>query len=187
VEQNDLLRKIVEVCEQLKLPHFVTGSIAATFYGEPRFTNDIDVVVDLRADQVHVFCEMFPAGEFYVSEDTARTAVISHGQFNIIHPESGLKIDVIIPADDAFNKSRFLRRRRVEAEPGLVATLATPEDVILKKLQYYKEGLSNKHLRDIAGIMKITRDAVDFDYLEKWVEVLDLKQEWQQAKIESGL
>src|SRR5277367_5739722 len=113
MDQSNLLRFVSGVAEQMGLKYFVTGSTATIFYGEPRFTNDIDVVVQLSERQVGEFCNRFPADQFYVSVPAAQDAVRRRGQFNIIHPDSGLKIDVIIPAENLFNESRFARTKRV--------------------------------------------------------------------------
>ena len=148
MEQSDLLRFVVSVLERLGLRYFVTGSTVTIFYGEPRFTNDIDVVVDLPVDAVPEFCSQFPEDEFYVSAEAARDAVGRHSMFNIIHPRSGLKVDVIIPAPSDFNRSRFARARRVRAGEDWDASFSSPEDAILKKMEFHREGGSDKHLRE---------------------------------------
>lgn len=133
MEQFDLRAYLIEVLERLGLESFITGSIAAMYYGEPRFTNDIDVVVRLSEQSVSSFCAQFPAPDFYVSEDAAKHAVWNHGQFNVIHPDSGWKIDVIVPADTPYDRSRLLRKQRARADQTHDAFFAPPEDVILKK------------------------------------------------------
>jgi hypothetical protein len=182
MEPSELLRFLVTALESLGLRYFVTGSTVTIFYGEPRFTNDIDVVVDLPNSAVSDFCERFPEGEFYVSEEAVRDAIVRRSQFNIIHPASGLKIDVMIPDGSPFNRSRFDRAKRVRAGADWDASFATPEDAIIKKLEYYREGRSEKHLRDIAGILKTSRDEVDLEYIERWISELVLEDEWQMAR-----
>lgn len=181
MEQDDLLRTAVGSLERLGLRYFVTGSMATIFYGEPRFTNDIDIVVDLPPARIIDFCAAFPAPEYYLSEDSARQAVARHSQFNIIHPASGLKIDVMVPDESAFNQSRFARRNRLRPAPGFEASFAAIEDVILKKLEYYREGGSDKHLRDIASMLKVSGEAVDRPYLEEWAERLGVADLWQDV------
>jgi hypothetical protein len=112
MEQSDLLRFVVSVLERLDLPYFITGSTMTIFYGEPRFTNDIDIVVDLPAAAVQAFCGQFPEEDFYVSEQAASDAVRRCSQFNIIQPGSGLKVDVIVPTPSEFNRTRFARARQ---------------------------------------------------------------------------
>jgi hypothetical protein len=177
--QSELLRYVIQVLEKLGLRYFVTGSTATIFYGEPRFTNDIDIVVDLPPGRVAELCAAFPSSEFYVSEEAARRAVARRGQFNVIHPASGLKLDVMIPAEDLFNRSRFARIRRLHPAPDYDAAFAAVEDVILKKMEYYREGGSEKHLRDIAGVLRISGGEVDRAYIEEWVGRLGLEEIWQ--------
>jgi hypothetical protein len=109
MEPSELLRFVVSVLERLGLRYFVTGSTVTIFYGEPRFTNDIDIVVDLPADAVAEFCRQFPDDDFYVSPEGASEAVRRHSMFNILQPRSGLKVDVIVAAPSEFNRTRFAR------------------------------------------------------------------------------
>lgn len=179
MEQFDLRAHLIEVLERLGLDYFITGSVAAIFYGEPRFTNDVDVVVRLPPDAVSRFCAQFPAPDFYVSEEAATRAVRSCGQFNIIHPDSGLKVDVIVPDDSPYNRSRLARKQRGRADPTHDAFFAAPEDVILKKMQYYQEGGSEKHIRDITGILKLSWDRLDASYVREWAARLGLTEIWE--------
>ncbi len=147
--QDELLRRVVQALEDLGIPYFVTGSIATIFYGEPRFTNDIDIVVSLSAKNASLLVEEFSSPDFYISEEAAKEAVGREGQFNLIHPGSGLKVDFMVAESTPFNKSRFARAVRVQAQPGFEASFATPEDVILMKMEYFRRGGSDKHLRGI--------------------------------------
>lgn len=178
MEPSDLLRHLVAVLERLGVPYLVTGSMATIYYGEPRFTNDIDVVAQLRLRDVTPFCQSFPSPDFYVDEDAVREAITNFSQFNVIHPASGLKIDVMIPAGTPFNRSRFARVVRARPVANLEANLAAPEDVIIKKLEYYREGGSEKHLRDIAGMLKVSGERIDRDYLADWCARLGLADAW---------
>ena len=179
MEQSDLLRFVVAALQRLGVEYFVTGSIASMYFGEARLTNDIDVVVRLPPQLIDQFCVQFPTSEFYLSADAVRQAVLQHGQFNIIHPEAGLKVDVMIPSDTAFNQSRFARRRRVTPAPDYSADFASPEDVILKKMDYYREGGGEKHLRDSTGILRIGGNGIDRQYIADWAERLGLQEIWQ--------
>jgi hypothetical protein len=178
MEQLDLLRYVTRVVEDMGLRYFVTGSTATIFYGEPRFTNDIDVVVELSEQRITEFCRRFPQEEFYLSETAARDAVRNTAQFNIIHPASGLKVDVIVPEPSPFNESRFLRVRRLHSAEDLDVCFASPEDAIIKKMDYYREGSSEKHLRDIAGVLKTSRDQIDVAYITQWAQQLGLGDLW---------
>lgn len=174
----ELLQRVTEVFEGLKIPYLVTGSIASMAYGEPRLTNDIDIVAGISEKHIPSLISAFPQEQFYISEDMIKEAIRHHGQFNIIHPASGLKVDVIIRKDTVFDQSRFKRARKISAGESYEAAFASPEDVIIKKMEYYKEGGSEKHLRDIAGILKISGDAVDRNYIAYWSGQLGLSDIW---------
>jgi hypothetical protein len=113
---SELLEHVVSVFERLGIPYLVTGSVAAMAYGEPRLTNGIDIVAGITERHISGLREAFPAEEYYLYEDAVRDAIRRPGQFNIIHPASGLKIDVIIRRDTPFDRSRFGRIRRIH--PG---------------------------------------------------------------------
>lgn len=177
--QDELLVLVVQTLEDLELPYFVTGSMATILFGEPRFTNDIDVVVRLTTDRIEALLGAFPESEFYSDEEQIRTAIARRGQFNVIHPASGLKVDFMIPTMDEFDRIRFARARRVHPVADQEANFASPEDVILKKLQFFREGGSEKHLRDIAGVLRISGSEVDRDYVERWADRLGVLESWK--------
>ncbi len=152
--------------------------MATIAYGEPRFTNDIDGVVRMIGAQIDPFCAAFPVEEFYVSPDAVKDAVSRNGQFNILHPSTGLKIDVMVADQSDFNVSRFSRARRLHVAMDHEVTFASPEDVIIKKLAFYQEGGSEKHLRDIRGVLTVMVEQLDRGYIEKWVSRLGLTREW---------
>jgi hypothetical protein len=169
---------LVTTLERLGIPYQITGSTATITHGEPRFTNDIDVVVDLRPEQIASFAAAFPAPEFYLSVDAVRAAVRQRHQFNIIHPASGFKVDVIVLPDNDAARSQWQRSVRLSIAPGAQASFISPEDVILRKMEYYKEGGSEKHLRDIAGVLKVQGGQIDRRYITDWSARLGLSDIW---------
>jgi hypothetical protein len=179
VEQVDLLRYVVEVLEERGITYMVVGCFASGAYGEPRLTQDIDIVVDLRPDQVEPLCAAFPEEDYYVSREAALNAVVRREQFNIIHPASGNRIDLIIARKDAWGQAQLSRRQRMRVFPDRDVYFARPEDIIISKMAYYREGGSEKHLRDITGIMKVSGEEVDTAYIRQWAEKLGLTEIWQ--------
>ncbi|HPW17581.1 MAG TPA: hypothetical protein PLP83_04275 [Candidatus Aminicenantes bacterium] len=178
MEQDELLRHAARCFVEHGIRYFVTGAVAAIAYGEPRLTNDIDVVADLDEDKIPRLKSCYPAEEFYFDEGSAGRAVRTRSKFNIIHPGSGLKIDIMIARGDEFDQSRFRRVRRLKPLEDTEVDFASPEDVILKKLDFYRRGGSDKHLRDIAGILKISADIIDLAYIEVWARTLGLEELW---------
>ncbi len=180
MEVDELLRIAVEACDLLGITYLVTGSTASIAYGEPRFTNDIDIVIDLPSDLVDAFCDAFPDGEFYLNRETVRACVRDAFQFNLIHPASGLKIDFIVLTPSEYDRSRVERRRLLPALADRDVFFASPEDVIIKKMIYYREGQSPKHIRDIGGIMRVQGVKLDRDYITEWAGRLGVDDIWLQ-------
>lgn len=174
----ELLQKVAEAFEKLRIPYLVTGSVASMAYGEPRLTNDIDIVAAIEVRHMQGLLKAFPEDEFFVTEEMIKDAISNLGQFNIIHPASGLKVDVILKKNSPFDNSRFSRARRIHPAESYDASFAAPEDVIIKKMEYYKEGASEKHLRDITGILRISGDIVDKDYISTWADRFGLSEIW---------
>ncbi len=96
----------------------------------------------------------------------------------MIHPASGLKVDVFVAAQSEFDRQRLDRARPLSVFADRTVSFATAEDVILKKLQYFREGSSEKHLRDIAGVLRIQGERVDRTRIVHWAERLGLSEIW---------
>lgn len=182
MELYELLAQVVETFERLHIPYLVTGSMASMAYGEPRLTNDIDLVAGIQEAQISGLLAAFPPESFYLSEEAIQEAVHVQGQFNIIHPASGLKVDVMIRKDTSFDRSRFARARMLRPVESYEAAFASAEDVIVKKMEYYREGGSEKHLRDITGMLKVSGDEIDRAYIAEWADRLGLREMWEMIQ-----
>jgi len=174
----ELLKYIIKTFESLNIQYFITGSIAGIFYGEPRFTNDIDIVADIKKKHIPDLLKTFSEDEFYISKEAVLEAIKYNSQFNIIHPASGLKVDIIIRKQNDFDDSRFNRINKITPIENTIANFASPEDVILMKMKYYKQGQSEKHIRDIVSILKISGDLINKDYIDNWAKKLDVLNIW---------
>jgi hypothetical protein len=181
--QDELLRHLVAICNRLRLRYFITGSMASMSYGEWRLTNDIDIVIDFRYGDILPFYESFPKDQFYIDRESITEAIRSApSQFNIIHFTSGLKIDVMVPDMSSYDEARFERVVEDVQQDGTTVRLAAPEDVILKKLVYYEEGASEKHVRDIGSILRTKDMPIDTAYIEKWAERLKVIDAWRKVR-----
>ena len=158
----ELLDHIVAVCEELSIPYAVGGSMASMAYGELRMTHDVDVILLLRPDDLPRLLARFPVPDYYHDAAAARDAVLSGGQFNIIDNGSGLKLDVFV-AGDAITREQIARARRLGTGSGRTAMFSPPEELIVMKLKYYAFGWTEKHLRDIAGMLETPTANVDRD------------------------
>jgi hypothetical protein len=179
MEPFELLKIVAELCERMGIRYLTVGSLATTAFGQPRFTNDIDLVLDLHAEQIDEFCRAFAAPEYYLSQAAVQTAVAQKSQFNIIHTTAGLKVDCFIPDDSPWFAARLLRAVRKRVRPDFEAVFASPEDVILKKLEYFRIGESEKHLQDIEGVLGVCGDQIDREYIARWSQTLGLTEIWQ--------
>jgi hypothetical protein len=187
MEQIDILRHAVEALDRMNAPYLVVGSFASIAYGESRFTQDIDIVAAFQLKHVDELLKAFPPDDFYLSEAAIREAIRTRSQFNVIHPSSGNKIDFILPRADEWAIVRMARRRPVRLLPDRDVMTAAPEDVILGKLWYFSEGGGDRHLRDIAGILRVTGDGVNRAEVELWAGKLGYLEIWQQilAKVDA--
>ena len=180
--QAELLRHLVEVLEAVGADYMIGGSHASMYYGEPRLTRDVDVIVALRAEQLHALLDRFPSGEFYVDETAARDAIRTSTQFTIIHPTSGLKIDVYVNPDTPYDRARLARRQRLPLLPDVPAYFAAPEDVILYKLLYNQQVESGMHLRDVLGIIRVSGPELDERYIAHWADQLGVRTVWERLR-----
>lgn len=183
MEQPEILRYAVGVLEKLNIPYLIVGSFATSIWGEPRMTLDIDIVIDLLAEQIDTFCQQFPTPDFYVSETAASEAVARRGQFNVLYPSTANKIDFMIPRNDEWSRLQLERARTQPFDGDIKLQVCSPEDVIIAKMRYFKEGRSPKHLRDIAGVLDLQGKDIDRNYIDHWANVLNLEEIWQQILI----
>ena len=171
------LSAFLEPFERLGLPYCVTGSVAASVYGEPRLTADIDVVLLLEARDIPALRAAFPDSEYYSPPDESLHASLHRGGlFNLIHHASQFKADIYVAAGDPLHAWALGHRRRIDIG-GTGAWIAPPEYVILRKLQFYRDGESDKHLRDIRFILAAT--PVDREFVETEVARRGLQETWQ--------
>jgi len=185
-DEISLLTRLTHVLRSARVRYFVTGSIAAMYYGEARSTRDIDVAVFLRFGDVDAICEAFPEPAYYADRLAIVAALRQCGMFNVIDNATGMKIDFMCVEPQGYDNSRFQRAREVEIVPGVLGFIAAPEDVILKKLQFFKLGASDKHLRDIASMIKISGETFDRAYLDSWAISLGVVDEWNALKSRLG-
>jgi hypothetical protein len=173
--------------EQLAIPYMVTGSTAGILYGEPRMTHDIDIVIALTMPDVARFVDAFPLDEFYCPPEDVLAIEVRRGQrghCNLIDHATGFKADVYI-AFDELHRWALARRRKLTVD-GVVLHVAPPEYVIVRKLEYYREGQSEKHVRDIRSILAVSGPDLDRAFIEARVEALGLRNEWHHVSAASS-
>ena len=181
--------EVTRVLERLGVPYQVVGSIASSFHGIPRSTQDVDLTAVLASTHVQPLVEALQ-GEFYVDLDVVRDAVLRRTSFNVIHFESALKVDVFVLGDDAVSAVEMARatRERVSDDPELDLSLASAEDTVLHKLRWYRlgGGVSDLQWRDVLGVLKVQGDDLDLPYLRQAAEARGLAELLGQALVEAG-
>lgn len=180
MQEANLFTIFIEIFNKNELKYFITGSVASIVYGEPRLTHDIDLVTHMTPAQVEKFINAFPIKQFYCPpEEIIRTELNRHsrGHINLIHHETGFKADIYFTGEDEFQIWAMDNRRSVEFA-GLTIYVAPPEYVIVKKLEFFKEGKSGKHLSDIKGIMTNSSELLDNEFLQRKISEFGLKDIW---------
>jgi len=163
----EVLRDAVARLDRAGVRYMLTGSIALSYYAEPRMTRDIDLVVELEARDAGEIVGLF-APDYYLSEDDVARALQSRGMFNVLHLEKVVKLDLIVRKDDAYRRHEFERRRLVRL-PGFDAWIVAKEDLILSKLVWARPSASELQLRDVRALLASGADAA---YLRQWAAPL---------------
>ncbi len=182
MDTSDPLWLFVEPLDGAGIPYMVTGATAAILYGAPRLTNDLDLVVELTAKAADGLPALFPEERFYcppldvIAVEISRA---SRGHFNLIHHDTGYKADVYLVGADQLQTWGFARRRELHVG-GRRLWVAPPEYVILRKLEYHREGGSPKHLDDIRAILATSGAELDHSFLEREITERGLAGLWRE-------
>lgn len=171
MDPQHLLARIVKVLNKLKIPYLVTGGMAIYVWGRPRFTADIDLVVELKPEKVKQLVQIL-IKKGYIDEGAVRGAIKYSSEFNFIDQATGIKVDFWILKNDDFDKSR-LKRRVAKKILNQTVYFISPEDLILMKLLWSQQSQSIRQLEDIQSVMEFSKDQLDFDYLRKWARKLN--------------
>ena len=156
-----------------KIPYMLSGSLCSSFHGQPRATNDADIVIDPTKDQLLAFVDSLEP-DYYVSRDGALDSLDNHSMFNVIDIRASWKADMIIRRNRAFSEQEFSRRKRTDLM-GMNLFIVSPEDSILSKLEWSKGRESLTQFNDALGVCMAQRERLDFDYLKKWAKVLKVE------------
>jgi hypothetical protein len=182
-----VLLEVVAIFERLRIPYCLGGSLASSAHGVPRATLDADVVADLRPEHAAALVEAL-AATFYVDRARVDQAIATRGSFNAIHLETLFKLDVFAVRDDPGARRGFERRQRLQlvAEPATAIMVASPEDLVIEKLRWFRLGgeVSDRQWGDVTGILRVQGARLDRGYLESaardaGVEDL-LSRAWEQ-------
>lgn len=177
---TELLADVVRRLEDAHIAYMVTGSVASAYHGEPRATRDLDIVIDPQTETLTLLVEGLLADGMYVDRDAAFIALRERTQFNAIGPDA-TKVDFIVRKDRQFSREEFERRRPADLL-GTPAFVASVEDLIIAKLEWSLPFDSDRQLRDVAAMLRVSGDAVDRGYIARWVQTLGLEQAWRRVQ-----
>jgi len=170
---EQLLCKIAKILQDFKIPYAVTGGFAVIIWGKPRTTADIDIIVELVPQNIKPLAKALLSidKDVYVSEEAMQEALERKGEFNFIHPQTGLKVDFWMRNSkaDIYGKLK-LERARVRKIDNQKVFFVSSEDLILSKLIWYKESESAKHLEDVKTVLDIQKSKIDLNYIKNWAK-----------------
>lgn len=186
-DQEGFARLAVETLERLDIPYMVTGSVASFLYGEPRATNDLDIVIAPTKESLQALVEALEP-HAYVSPEAAFDAFRRHQMFNAVSFETAEKVDFIFLKDRPYNRMAFDRRLRKRFKT-LEFITSTAEDSVLSKLLWARKSGSEQQLRDVYGVLRNNSASTDWEYMSHWAAELGVESLLEQLRkeIESDL
>lgn len=180
INEQDVLKIVVKRLESIGIQYMITGSVAANFYITPRMTRDTDIIIDVVEQDAERIFSLF-SEDFYIDLDMMKDAIRRKGIFNIIHRDGIVKIDFIVRKETEYRKLEFERRRNIPFE-GLSINVVSPEDLILSKLEWARDSLSEMQIRDVKNLMTTVPD-LDRQYIDKWVGKLRLEEIYRKITL----
>ena len=171
--QRDFLEKVIKSLNASKIPYMLSGSMCSSFHGQPRATNDADIVINPTTEQLLDFINSF-GSDYYVSKEAALQSLANNSMFNIIDIQTGWKADLIIQKKRDYSKQEFSRRKNANVM-GMDMSIVSPEDSILSKLEWAKTSQLSTQFNDALGVLTVQGDRLDFNYLRKWAKKLEVE------------
>ncbi len=183
----DVALMVAQALEAVGARYFVGGSLASSIHGEPRATNDIDFVIDIQMGRVNEFIELLGA-DFEVDADMLRDAVQHGNSANAFYLPLVLKIDFFGHAHGPFDEAEFARCRPIAVREGRVLVIKSPEDTIIRKLMWFREGgeVSDRQWRDIVGVFRSQKGTLDIAYVHQWASTMKVSSLLERAMQETA-
>jgi hypothetical protein len=189
-ETIEVTLRVTSVLERLGVPYLVGGSLASSLHGEPRLTQDVDVVADLQPQHVEPFVAALRE-EFYVDEPAVRDAVERRSTFNVIHLQTLFKADIFVAGHQRTTRRELERRQayRLDLEPPGEIVVASPEDIVVQKLHWYRLGdhVSGRQWHDAMGVLRVRGRELDLGYMRELAGEMSVGDLLARALQEAGL
>ena len=181
-------RKVISILDPLNIAYYIGGSVASSLLGENRYTEDLDLIIELDKIKAKPLLEAFLNASFYISDVAVEDAVSRRcSSFNILDNETLEKADLFVLQDTPFAKSKMARRIGQDLPDGSSIWISSPEDIVLQKLVWGRGSQSEKQWRDVLGVLKLQGNNLDFEYLWRWGAELDIAETLDRAFREAGL
>jgi len=187
VDALDVALRVTAALESVGADYFVGGSVASSLQGEPRATNDIDIVVSMLSFRVPALATAL-GNDFEVDQEMLRQALSNGGSANIFYLPFVTKIDIFGLGASQFDEAEFSRRRRTQVKvTGEELFIKSPEDTVLRKLLWYRQGgeVSSKQWRDVVEVLRVSGPQLSADYLDSWATRLGLEPLLARATAEA--
>lgn len=170
--------QVVEVLDRLKMPYIIGGSLATAVHGVARATMDVDLLVEISVEQAARFVEQL-GDDFYADKIMIANSIRQGMSFNLIHKETMFKVDIFPKSARPFDQSQLERRITLPLaiDPERTAYVASPEDNILAKLDWYRKGgeVSDRQWQDVLNVIRVQGDQLDREYLQIWAAQLGVE------------
>lgn len=189
-DPSEVARLLHPIFETLVIPYYITDGVAATAYGDPRTTRDLDLVIELNRDHIYQLVEALETAGFYCPPIAVQDIKDGRGRvLSVTHIKTVLNADLVLNSDTDFDRSKMARRGKIALDEAGVEEffVSSPEDIVLAKLLWRKPSGSMKQWTDVLGILKVQGELLEFDYLWQWAEVLEIADDLDQAFTEAGL
>ena len=182
---------IAKTFDRLGVLYYIGGSVASSAYGIARATLDVDIVSDLKLQNVKSLVEMLEM-DYSIDEEMILDAIQRRSSFNLIHLETMLKVDIFIAEDSPYSREAFRRKRKEtldEEKETAEFYLASCEDIILSKLEWFRKGggVSERQWNDVLGVIKIQGDLLEMEYLVRWAAELGISELLEKAFSDAGI
>ena len=167
LNELNILKKVIKKLNKNKIPYMITGSVAMSYYSQPRMTRDIDIVIEIS--DIEKFYNLFK-DDYYIDIEMIKKSISDESMFNIIHSTEIIKIDFIIRKNSEYRKTEFERKKQIKFGKDFVFIVSI-EDLIISKLIWSRDSHSQIQLNDVKNLLK---EEVDLEYIKEWLKKMQI-------------